>query len=303
MLHALVLSGGGAKGAYEAGAAAAVIDHYRLTRSPIRILSGTSVGALNAAAIACRGTGWTMNLWRNVSDRDVYHKARLAIPWRMWRKSSLYDSTPLRRLIERHVDLPALRASSYDVYVHATLLGTKQQVVFTNEDDDFLTGVYASASVPGAFPPVAWRGRWLVDGGTVDNSPIRTCIKAGAEMITVIHLDDEMPAEPVQATQVVERDPPARRPSLIDAINWSVESMMDAHFWRDLRNVQLINRAVEAGLGNGYRKIELHVIGPNQELGGTLDFDTKRLRREVVDGRRTALRLIRRRLRRTGPPR
>src|SRR5262245_12159807 len=48
----IVLSGGGARGAYEAGVVAGIMEVLRPRRAPFDILCGTSVGALNAAYLA-----------------------------------------------------------------------------------------------------------------------------------------------------------------------------------------------------------------------------------------------------------
>src|SRR6201991_884461 len=48
----IVLSGGGARGAYEAGVVAGIMEVLRPKRAPFDVLCGTSVGALNAAYLA-----------------------------------------------------------------------------------------------------------------------------------------------------------------------------------------------------------------------------------------------------------
>ncbi|MBI3992892.1 MAG: patatin-like phospholipase family protein [Candidatus Lambdaproteobacteria bacterium] len=82
LIFALVLSGGGARGAYEAG----VIDYIRrhmppeIAREPLfKIYSGTSVGAINTAFMAAsasdplyQGTR-LRELWGTLRDQDIYH--------------------------------------------------------------------------------------------------------------------------------------------------------------------------------------------------------------------------------------
>ncbi|HET9471146.1 MAG TPA: patatin-like phospholipase family protein, partial [Usitatibacter sp.] len=65
---ALVLSGGGAKGAYEAGVAAALAERG----VPIRLAAGSSAGALNAAMIADGRLDRLEALWRGLTRRRVY---------------------------------------------------------------------------------------------------------------------------------------------------------------------------------------------------------------------------------------
>jgi predicted acylesterase/phospholipase RssA len=65
---ALVFSGGGAKGAYEAGIAAAFLARG----VPIKLVAGTSAGALNATLIAGGQLDVLEELWRSVTREQVY---------------------------------------------------------------------------------------------------------------------------------------------------------------------------------------------------------------------------------------
>ncbi len=278
--HGLCLSGGGAKGDVEAGAAAAIISVYQHTSAPVVSLSGTSVGALNAAGIAAHDHWFPLELWKGLTQADIFRGSKYGLLWRIWSQSSIYTTGPLWDVIRSNIPTEALAASPYTLYVHVTILGKKQPVVFLKDDPDILTGIYASAAVPGAFPPVKWNRHWCIDGGTVDNSPIRSLIQDGCEKITVVILDDELPAERVFA-RAVEPGPDAPRPKIAEVIAPALEAMMDAHLRRDLKNVELVNRLVDAGCADGHhRKIDLRVWVPSQDLGGTLDFDA------VTDGER-----------------
>ncbi len=273
-MHGLVLSGGGAKGDVEAGALAAIVSAYESTQQPIVALSGTSVGSLNAAGCAAVNHWFPMELWHGITSADVYRSSKWAVPWRLWKQSAMYDSAPLRDFIARHLSAENLHGSDYQLFVHATRLSNKQPVIFTHESPDILTGIYASSSVPGAFPPVLWKGSWLVDGGVVDNSPIRSLIRYGCDKITVIYLDSDLPAAPAWADAVQETEPAEARPSAGRVVADSIEAMMDAHFRRDMKNVALVNETVVGNVGDlGHRAIDLRVWGPSGDLGGTLDFD------------------------------
>src|SRR5688500_7106313 len=64
----LVLSGGGAKGAWEAGVAAALVE----AGLPVALVAGSSAGALNAAMIAAGRADRLDGLWRGVDRGKVY---------------------------------------------------------------------------------------------------------------------------------------------------------------------------------------------------------------------------------------
>src|SRR2546428_12014131 len=74
---ALVLSGGGAKGAYEAGVAAAFVERGL----PIRLVAGSSAGALNAALIASGPADRLETMWRTLPpERGLTPRAAVFLP-------------------------------------------------------------------------------------------------------------------------------------------------------------------------------------------------------------------------------
>lgn len=126
---ALVLTGGGARAAYQAGVLKAVRELLPDDRrSPFSIYCGTSVGAVNAALLAAgpehfgAAAADLASLWADIRSGDVYRAdavgilgsgarwlAALAASWLSGRApGSLLDSAPLRRLLERRVDFSHL---------------------------------------------------------------------------------------------------------------------------------------------------------------------------------------------------
>ncbi|MBK8523841.1 MAG: patatin-like phospholipase family protein [Betaproteobacteria bacterium] len=122
---ALVLPGGGARAAYQAGVLTAISEMLPdSTVNPFPILCGTSAGAINAATLACnadnfRGAVETMNdVWRNMRARDVYRSDPIGVAksGAHWLSSfmlgwfirssprSLLDNDPLRQLLTRRLD-------------------------------------------------------------------------------------------------------------------------------------------------------------------------------------------------------
>ncbi|MFC6413751.1 patatin-like phospholipase family protein [Massilia varians] len=144
----MVLTGGGARAAYQAGVMHAIArilaDAGRpALRSPFDIICGTSAGALNATALACRADDFNsavrglLGVWEGVSAHQVYRADSLAVlrsgarwlsllsfGWllRKWHASppqSLLDNTPLAGLLHRALDLPRLDAALADGVLHA----------------------------------------------------------------------------------------------------------------------------------------------------------------------------------------
>jgi NTE family protein len=122
----LVLTGGGARTAYQVGALLAISDWLgRPRRSPFTVITGTSAGAINATALAARAGNFARGLeglagvWHNLRVGDVFRCDRRAIYGRavhwLWallrgglgshNPRALLDCRPLRALLERHVNL------------------------------------------------------------------------------------------------------------------------------------------------------------------------------------------------------
>lgn len=120
----LVLQGGGARGAYQIGVLKAVAEITDARGTPFPIVSGASVGAINAAPLAAssgdfrRGVRHLEELWRNLHCDDIYHTHASAIAassarW-LWSlvfgglgigdPCALLDNAPLRDLLDRETN-------------------------------------------------------------------------------------------------------------------------------------------------------------------------------------------------------
>jgi len=147
-LTALVLSGGGARAAYQVGVLRAVATILREAgwapqRNPFDILCGTSAGAINATALACRADDFgesvdkLWKVWANFTAEQVYRADSLGVlrtgarwlsllsfgwllrQWHAQPPNSLLDNTPLVTLLHRLLDLPRLDAALNSGVLHA----------------------------------------------------------------------------------------------------------------------------------------------------------------------------------------
>ena len=138
-LTALVLSGGGARAAYQVGVLRALvrIRHEALgpmarQRNPFGVICGTSAGAINASALACHADRFEAaveliaKVWRNFRAEQVYRADSLGVirsgaqwltmlsagwviaRWRRIKPRSLLDNAPLGELLQRLVPLERL---------------------------------------------------------------------------------------------------------------------------------------------------------------------------------------------------
>jgi NTE family protein len=167
----LVLSGGGARAAYQVGVLRALMRMRREAcasdgTNPFDVICGTSAGAINAAALACRADdteGAVQDLcdvWENFQAEQVYRADSLGVirsgaqwltmlsvgwlvaRWRRARPKSLLDNSPLADLLSRAVPLErldqlleqghlkalAVTASSYTSGDHFTFYQSAQRM-------------------------------------------------------------------------------------------------------------------------------------------------------------------------------
>jgi NTE family protein len=137
---ALVLTGGGARAAYQVGVLVAVAKlSTNRRKNPFPILCGTSAGAINAAGIACladnfgKAVAVLASFWRNMHAGDIYRADPLGIGlsgahWMTmltlgWlirsRPRSLLDNAPLRELLTRHLDFRGVERAIASGALHA----------------------------------------------------------------------------------------------------------------------------------------------------------------------------------------
>lgn len=191
---AIVLSGGGNRGAIEAGALQALFAHGIQPG----ILVGSSAGALNAAFVALdptpAGTDRLADLWRSLRRRDVFRGNPATMALRLLLGyDSLFSSRALHRLVESHLppgvttfgDLP----EGVQLYVTASNLNTGTLYLYGEDPSASLAeAVLASAAHPIVFEPVEANGQQYVDGGAMSNVPIEIAIEKGATTIYAINV-------------------------------------------------------------------------------------------------------------------
>lgn len=168
----LVLTGGGARAAYQVGVLKAIAQIRResgqgAAPNPFPVITGTSAGAINAAALACRADDFDgavaclCEVWENFSAEQVYRADSFGVirtgarwltmmsigwavaRWRRARPRSLLDNTPLEALLTRlvcpvrtrrmmhegHLKALAVTASSYGSGLHVTFYDAVKDIV------------------------------------------------------------------------------------------------------------------------------------------------------------------------------
>jgi len=187
MKKALVLSGGGARGAFQIG----VWKYLKERNWTPDLVCGTSVGAINAVAI---GAGMPLDrlfeIWTSYHRPNIYRFRMLRFLANLLLGRPLkpvMDTGPLKEMVSRHLDIDALRKSRMDVIITAVNLLTARLHLFNQKVID-IDHVMASSAVPILFPWQLIEGEPYWDGGVMANSPLSPALESGAEEIIVVLL-------------------------------------------------------------------------------------------------------------------
>ena len=187
MKKALVLSGGGARGAFQVG----VWKYLQEIDWTPDLICGTSIGAVNAAAI---GSGMSVerliHVWRSHNRSEIYRLKGLQFLKSMRRGTplkSVLDTAPLRALLTRHLNLEALRRSPIEVIISAVHLATGRLHLY-NQDVIEIDHLMASSAMPILFPWQSIHGEPFWDGGVMANSPLFLALERKMEEIIVVLL-------------------------------------------------------------------------------------------------------------------
>lgn len=182
---AFVLSGGGSLGAVQVGMLQALAAH----RIRPDLIVGTSVGAINGAYFAgdatLVGADALADIWRSVRSSDVFPLRPLtSMSGLLGRRAAVSSSRPLRQLLERHVRFARLEDAPVPLHMIGADLMTGAEVRLSS--GPAVDAALASAAIPGVLPPVQIAGRWLVDGGVANHTPVSTALSLGAERVYVL---------------------------------------------------------------------------------------------------------------------
>ncbi|HUL63591.1 MAG TPA: patatin-like phospholipase family protein [Burkholderiaceae bacterium] len=234
--HILVLQGGGALGAYQAGvyevlAAKDELPHW---------VAGISIGAINAALIAgnppAQRVARLREFWETVTAaysslfplapgvemRSAFNGAVATmdsifglpgfftprVP--AFKAISLYDTAPLKATLEKLVDFDLLNHHAVRLSVGAVNVRTGNFAYFDTKTQRLDTRhIMASGALPPGFPPIEIDGEWYWDGGLVSNTPLQYVLDQPGDRRRLVFQVDLFPAEgplPTSLPEVADRE-------------------------------------------------------------------------------------------------
>lgn len=265
----IVMSGGGARGAYEVGVLSYLFREFpqRFGRAPhFDVISGTSVGAVNSTALAASAndpaTGMMLlaDVWLNQALSDVLHfNLRQATRlYRVWLgggvAAGIFDPRPLAKLISHKIPWRQLvhnlkAAKIRALTVSATNVRTGRSTVYIDRAPNVplpTSGlrviiqashilpqhVLASAAMPLVFPPVRIGNDYFCDGGIRLNTPTSPAIHLGVDKMFVIGV-----TTPNRQTEIRM----GKTPGASFLLGKALDALMLDHIEHDVERLRLIN--------------------------------------------------------------
>ncbi len=301
----IVLTGGGARAAYQVGVLKAVRDILgNPVKNPFPILCGTSAGAINAATLAVnaddftRGVAALLEVWENMRCGRIYRTDAWSVAksGARWLSSlmlvsgrnptSLLDNAPLREMLEK--TLPFERVQShidarllYAVCVTASGYTSGQSVSFFQGGTGLegwernqrigaavslkLEYLLASAALPFIFPAVKVHREYFGDGSMRQIAPVSPALHLGADRVFIV------------GTGRPESDQARARsniyPSLAQIAGHALNSIFLDTLMVDIERLERINRTLStmppealAESKVGLRPVKVFYIFPSQPL-------------------------------------
>ena len=208
MKKALILTGGGARGAFHIG----VWKYLQEQHWTPDLICGTSVGAINAAAI---GSGMSVEhlsrIWTTYNRPMIYRFQMLRfLSSALLRRplKPILDSGPMRKMIAQNLDLSALRQSPIDIIISAVNLLNGRLYLFNQHEIDF-DHLMASSAMPIVFPWQYIDGQPYWDGGVIANTPLFAALQKEMDEIIVVllspvgHVDLPFPGTLMKGLELV----------------------------------------------------------------------------------------------------
>lgn len=279
---ALILSGGGAKGAFQCAAEkyAREVKGYRWD-----LIAGVSVGALNGAMLAMQKYDRLFEIWNTVSNDQVYTGGfnLLSALRLLFGARSFYGNDPLKKLLARELEIDKLTT---DLRIGAVSLLTGEYSQFTRHAPNLAGAILASTVMPIIWTPVdiSPQFRCMVDGGLRNISPIGDVLDSDPDEIVIINSYPENPG-------ALEKPPQ----DILKIGVRTLDLMLNELFLSDMREFLKLNQLVlqarqqgvtllNPGSDRPLKYYDYKLIEPLAPLDDTLDFSQPSVQRSLKAG-------------------
>jgi len=190
-MRAIVLSGGGAKGAYQIGLWKA-LNHLNIKYD---IVTGTSIGAMNGMMMVQKDYLKSVILWKNISYEKLYENFDMSKDININYIDKIVkggiDTSKIKKLIENNYNHKKIYNSKIKFGVVVFDLDNKEKKYITKDNTDknkLKDYILASATCYPVFKPTIIDNIKYIDGGYYDNLPINLAIELGADEVIAVDL-------------------------------------------------------------------------------------------------------------------
>lgn len=196
--YGLVLAGGGTKGAYQVGAWKALQE----LNIKIKGIAGASIGALNGALFLQNDYAMVSKMYETIKinnvmkisgvdgNKNIFDLSNIFNLASNYRKQNGIDNTPLRKMIEKYIDMDKLYNSPIDFGLVTYSVKSRQPLQkFKNEiaKEEMVNYLLASSCFP-IFKPQIINNEEYYDGGLYDSAPTNMLIDKGYKNIILVDI-------------------------------------------------------------------------------------------------------------------
>jgi len=274
----IVLSGGGAKGAFEVGVLKVLLDKINKDKDVLAGVSGTSIGAMNGVFVASGQFEDLEKIWLSWTLKNC---PLIQTDWygnwvTMFIKGYMYHPEPVKAFFQKSLSVSSLFNSPIKYVNTQVRLGDGELRlggnVFQKTDQDLaIREVMASmAFVPGT-PSVTIFGQEYGDGGFRDTVPVKALIENVDAKFDKIYIINVNPEKRVWNPGLTKND----NSGLLSKLKF----MYDDILWDEA------NRSdIEIGMLKFWNNDNYHVIYPEKINLGTADFDAALIKEAYTHG-------------------
>ena len=301
----LLLSGGGARAAYQVGVLKAISELCSKQQdNPFHVISGTSAGSINAVALAAHEGSFDdaikriENVWSNFELSHVFKADTKCLFGRIlkWFSSrilpfgiggetphSLLDNSPLRELLNDHIDFDgisrqiendnlaalSLNASSYTTGESITFFQSGNKIEAWQrayragiEQKITLDMLMASSAIPVLFPPVKINEEYFGDGSMRQTSPLSPLVHLQAKKIFIIGVRKR----DLNDDDHIHKD--TEHPSMARIAGFVLDTLFLNSLDSDLERLRRINDLTDKtpSRHRKFNRIEHLIISPTEDL-------------------------------------
>lgn len=295
---AIVLSGGGAKGAFQVGALDQLVHKYNVKP---KIVVGTSTGAIQALGVAQNDVARLVEVWSGIKGNNDIYRERAGLAGALFGAKSLYDTAPLKKLLKKFYDPTKVAASGIELRLGVVSLQSGEFRTIDQSVPGLDNWVYASCAMPVFFEPLETsdKQQWA-DGGVRDVTPLGSALELNPSGVLVIRasprpgtaknkkfgglvsiglraaniLQSEVSRNDLQNTQLIN-DMLAARDQMFTALEAAGHTASEAAKLLTAFDRQL----------SEYRFAQIRVLEPEEDFYDTLEFDPVLLAKAMQAGR------------------